>query len=105
MRLDYLLGLSLILGCKIQVDKVQIVEQNTDASVIDTISYDHLKMNVSAKRKLLYKEIFNLNDQKNINVLQNYWINTLLHDFYPKWANTPGKVRTPNIGFPRTSTH
>ncbi len=102
MRLDYLLGLSLILSCKSQVDKIQIVEQNTDASVVDTISYDQLKMNVSAKRKLLYKENFNLNDQKNINVLQNYWINTLLHDFYPKWANTPwdynGTTEQPKVG-------
>jgi hypothetical protein len=102
MRLYYLLGLSLILSCKGQESKIRAIDQNTDSAVVDAVSYERLKKSVHDKRKLLYKENFNLKDQKNLSVVQDYWINTLLNGFYPKWENTPwdynGTTEHPKVG-------
>ena len=102
MRLSYLLGLCLILSCKSEDRKVQLTEKNIELPVVDTLSYDQLKKNVREKRKLFSKENFNLKDEKNLDILRNYWVSTLLNDFYLKWANTPwdynGTTEQPRLG-------
>ncbi len=102
MRLCYLLGFFLMLSCRNQESSSAVSTQHIEPGVVDTLSYDQLKKNVSDKRKLFNKASLDLKNPKNLNVLKDYWVNTLLNDFYPKWAQTPwdynGTTEQPGVG-------
>jgi hypothetical protein len=38
---------------------------------------------------LFREERINLREPRNLEVITSYWVNTLLNDFYLKWAGTP----------------
>jgi hypothetical protein len=102
MRLRYLILLSVCTSCGSQESKNLPREQKAHARVVDTVSYDQLKKGVRDKKKLFFRENSNLTDQKNLSAIQDYWINTLLNDFYLKWSNTPwdynGTTEQPKTG-------
>jgi hypothetical protein len=102
MRFMYLLALSLALSCGTKKEKINLSGQHLKPPQEDTISYDQLKRNVQEKRTLLLKESSDLKDSDNVNLIRDYWVNTVLTGFYTKWANTPwdynGTTEQPGVG-------
>ncbi len=103
IRLFFLICLSFLLGCKSRKHKITVSAKPViDSACTNPVSYDQMKVNVRRQKLFFSKTNFDLDDQANLNLIRDYWVNALLHNFYSKWANTGwdfnGTTEQPGVG-------